>query len=570
MRTLRGKLLVATTLAGMAAVQPALAQDAQRIDSIESQIQQLQQELRRMRSEMATRDRELRAAQSDAARARLQAPRPQPSGEAPQPGHPGGSLTVQDQSLPSGALSPERASSGAGQAAGTTGPGGSFRVGGVTVTLGGFIAAEGVYRSRNITADIGSSYSAIPTASNENYHTGEFRGSARQSRLSLLAQGDVTKDQQVAGYFESDFLGVGTTSNSTESNSYVPRLRQAYLTYDNTAWGTHVLAGQAWSLLTLNRIGITPRQENIPLTIDAQYVPGFNWKRQWQLRVDQDFFDHRVWLGASLEEPQSNYYTTGPNGEGVISASGSALVNNTGGSLLNATNSYSDDIAPDVIVKAAFDPGWGHYETFGLAKFLHDRVNLPNDNRNNTTVAGGVGGGMILPLVPKLLDFQISGMAGYGIGSYGSGQLPDAIVGSTGSPRPIGEYTLLGGFVGHPTPLIDLYTYVGTEQAARTSFNLGGKPYGYGNPLYQNGGCNIELTAASACVGNTSGYTQGTVGGWWRFLKGNFGTLQAGAQFSYTRREIFPGAGTVAGTRAPPATTDDSMFYFSFRYLPFQ
>ena len=568
MRTLRGTLLVATTLAGIAAMQPALAQDARRIDSIEAQIMQLQQELRRMRGEMATRDRELRAAQSDAARARAQAvARPQQNAE---PGQPGRSLTVQDLSVPSGSPGPERASSGGGQAAGTTGPGGSFRVGGVTVTLGGFLAAEGVYRQRNITADIGSSYVAIPTASLGNYHTGEFRGSARQSRLSLLAEGDITRDQRVAGYFESDFLGVGTTSNSNESNSYVPRLRQAYLTYDNTSWGTHVLAGQAWSLLTLNRIGITPRQENIPLTIDAQYVPGFNWKRQWQLRVDQDFLDHRVWLGASLEEPQTVYYTTGPNGQGVVSSSGSALVSNTGGSLLNGTANYSDDIAPDLIVKAAFDPGWGHYEAFGLGKLLHDRVNLPNDNHNNTTVAGGVGGGMILPLISKKLDFQISGMAGYGIGGYGSGQLPDAIVSSTGSPRPLGEYTLLGGFVGHPTPLIDLYTYVGTEQISRTSFNLGSKPYGYGNPLYQNGGCNIEGSAASACVGNTSGFTQGTVGGWWRFLKGGFGTLQAGAQFSYTRREIFPGAGTVAGTRAPPATTDDSMVYFSFRYLPFQ
>ncbi len=567
MSTLRGTLLVATTLVGIAVMRPAFAQDAKRIDSIEAQIMQLQQELRRMRNELATRDNQIRAAQSDAARARAQAAaRPQPNAEQAQPGQ---SLSAQGQPLPSGAPGPERASSAAGQAAGTTGPSGSFRLGGVTVTLGGFLAAEGAYRTRNITADIGSNYNNIPTASSGNYHTGEFRGSARQSRLSLLAEGEITKDQRVAGYFESDFLGVGTTSNSNESNSYVPRLRQAYLTYDNDQWGAHVLAGQSWSLLTLNRIGITPRQENIPLTIDAQYVPGFNWKRQWQLRVDKDMLDHRLWLGASLEEPQTVYYT-GPNGLGVTSASGSALVTNPGGSLLNSGANYSNDIAPDLIVKAAFDPGWGHYEAFGLGKLLHDRVNLPNDSHNNTTVGGGVGGGAILPLIPKKLDFQISGMAGYGIGGYGSGQLPDAVVTSTGSPKPLGEYTLLAGLTAHPTPLIDIYSYVGTEQISRTSFNLGGKPFGYGNPLYANGGCNIELSAASACIGNTSGFTQGTLGGWWRFLKGSFGTLQAGAQFSYTKRDIFPGAGTVAGTRAPSASTDDSMVYFSFRYLPFQ
>ena len=37
------------------------------------------------------------------------------------------------------------------------------------------------------------------------------------------------------------------------------------------------------------RLGIVPRQENVPLTIDAQYVVGFNWERQAQLRVVKDF-----------------------------------------------------------------------------------------------------------------------------------------------------------------------------------------------------------------------------------------------------------------------------------------
>jgi hypothetical protein len=381
----------------------------------------------------------------------------------------------------------------------------------------------------------------------------------------LLAEGQIAPDQKVTGYYESDFLGVGTTSNSNESNSYVPRLRQAYLTYDNTSLGLHVLAGQAWSLLTLNRVGITPRQENVPLTIDAQYVPGFNWKRQWQLRADGDFIDHTLWLGASLEEPQSTFYT-GPNGLGVVA--GTTTISNAGGSQLNSTTTYSDDVAPDLIVKAAFDPGWGHYEVFGLGKLLHDRVSFVGEGHNNTVVAGGVGGGFILPLVPKALDFQVSGMAGYGIGTYGSGQLPDAIVSSNGSPRALPEYTLLGGLVGHPTPLIDLYTYVGTEQISRTSFNSGGKAYGYGNPLYGNGGCGTELSTL-ACVANTSGLTQGTIGGWWRFLKGNYGTVQAGAQYSYTRRSIFSGAGATAGSSVTPST-DDNMVLFSFRYLPFQ
>ena len=560
MSGLRSALLLATAIAGTAATQPALAQDAgRRIDAIQNQILQLQQELRQMRRELSARNSQARAPQSDNARAQ---PAQSPGSAQPAQG-PGPSQAL--QANPSGAPNPQTASSAGGQGAGTTGPSGAFRVGGMTVTLGGFLAAEGLYRTRNITSDMASTYTGIPLPNSPNYHTGEFRGSARQSRLSLLAEGQIAPGQAVAGYFESDFLGVGTTSNSNESNSYVPRLRQAYLTYDNTSLGVHALAGQSWSLLTLNRVGITPRQESIPLTIDAQYVPGFNWKRQWQLRVDKDMFNHRVWVGASLEEPQTVYYT-GPNGLGVLS--GTTTINNPGGSQLNSAATYSTDIAPDLIVKAAFDPGWGHYEVFGLGKLLHDRISIGGSGHNNTVVGGGGGGGAILPLIAKKLDFQVSGLAGYGIGAYGSGQLPDAVVGANGTPKPLPEYAILAGLVAHPTPALDLYSYVGTEQVSRASFNAGGRPFGYGNPGYSNAGCRTELSPL-ACVGNTSGLTQGTLGAWWRFLKGGFGTLQAGGQYSYTQRTIFPGTGPTAASRSSP-TTADNMFLFSFRYLPFQ
>lgn len=568
MGTLRSALLLAASIVGTAAPPPVLAQDAsKRIDAMQNQILQLQQELRQMRKELSARSNQARAPQRDTARTQ--------SAQGPEPGQP----TQPEQgrkpaqplqspssgAAPSGAPNPQAATSAGGQAAGTTGPGGTFRLGGVTVTLGGFLAAEGVYRTRNLTSDMASSFNTIPTANMPNYHTGEFRGSARQSRLSLLAAGQVADGQTVAGYFESDFLGVGTTSNSVESNSYVPRLRQAYLTYDNTSLGVHALAGQSWSLMTMNRVGMTPRQESIPLTIDAQYVPGFNWKRQWQLRLDKDFFGKRAWLGVSLEEPQTSYYT-GPNGLGVLS--GTATITNPGSSQLNSTASYSDDIAPDLIVKAAFDPGWGHYEVFGLGKLLHDRISVAGSGHNNTAVGGGVGGGAILPIIPKKLDFQVSGMAGYGIGSYATGQLPDAVVSAAGTPKPLPEYTALAGVVGHPAPSVDLFSYVGTEQISRTSFNAAGKPYGYGNPGYSNAGCRTELSPL-ACVANTSGLTQGTIGAWWRFLQGNFGTLETGGQYSYTRRTIFPGVGPTPGTRFTP-TTSDNMFLFSFRYLPFQ
>jgi len=71
-----------------------------------------------------------------------------------------------------------------------------------------------------------------------------------------------------------DFLGAGVTANSRSTNGYNPRLRQAYATYDNDNWHFHMLAGQSWSLITQFKVGITPREEHTPLTIDGQEAVG--------------------------------------------------------------------------------------------------------------------------------------------------------------------------------------------------------------------------------------------------------------------------------------------------------
>ena len=63
--------------------------------------------------------------------------------------------------------------------------------------------------------------------------------------------------------------------------------------------------------------------------------------------------------------------------------------------------------------------------------------------------------------------------------------------------------------------------------------------------------------------GDTSGLTEGTVGGWWRFLHGNFGMMELGVLYAYVRRNTFPGTGG-------EPTVDENMVFVSFRYYPFQ
>ena len=45
----------------------------------------------------------------------------------------------------------------------------------------------------------------------------------------------------------------------------------------------------------------------------------------------------------------------------------------TGGLYDNQSN-YSFNAMPDIIVKAAFEPGFGHYEVFGIFSRFRDRV----------------------------------------------------------------------------------------------------------------------------------------------------------------------------------------------------
>lgn len=423
----------------------------------------------------------------------------------------------------------------------------------VKVTVGGFVEAAAIMRSRNETADMASNFSTgIPFPISNNYKLSEFRGSARQSRLSLLAQGALDQDTDLAAYFESDFLGAAPTANSNESNSYNPRLRQVYATYDDKSGGFHFLGGQAWSMLTLNKKGIIARQENIPMTIEAQYVPGFTWTRNWQLRAVQDFDDKKIWAGLSLESPQAIIFS-GPN-----APSGSPTFNNPGGSGYASTNNYSTDLAPDIIGKLAFDPGYGHYEVYGIGRFFRDR----NNGVNSTIFGGGGGAAALLPLIEKKLDFQISGLYGSGVGRYGSVQLPDITIKPNGGPATVRQASLLLGLIGHPREDLDAYLYGGTEYAWKQDFTSGGLGYGYGSPLYNNSGCMTFGSAATTCVANTKQVSQLTAGFWWKFYRGSFGVMQVGAQDSYTKRYTFVGVGG-------DPDTDENIAMVSFRYYPF-
>ncbi len=426
-------------------------------------------------------------------------------------------------------------------------PTGAMQLGGVRLQLGGFIEAASIYRSRNEVSDVGSDYNGgIPFNNSVLAHEQEFRESARQSRIAGLATGDVNDDTHLAAYVETDFLSAATTSNSRESNSYSLRVRHAYSTLDEDDWGLHILAGQAWSLLTTNTAGIIPRQEQIPLTIDAQYAVGFQWKRNPQIRIVKNWGN--VWAGISFESPQGSLGGTIPTT--LVNANN----NGDAGGLLNPTTQYTNDIMPDIVAKVAVDPGWGHYELKALARMFSDTSVVTGTT--GSVWGYGVGGAATMPIVPKYVDFQLSGLAGAGIGTYGSGQLPDATFNANGSLVAVPEVQGLAGIITHPWAGNDLYFYAGWEHADRAG---AASAAGYGWAGLNNTGCN---TLGGTCGAETQDLKQLIAGTWQNVYKGNFGRFVVGLQGTYEERDAFTGVGG-------QPTQNEAIVMTSIRYYPF-
>jgi hypothetical protein len=473
----------------------------------------------------------------------------------------------------------------------------SLQAGPVNLLFGGFTELATIYRNKDESTDVGSSFSGVPMANTEQANVSEFRETARQSRLSLLAQTQDFDGYKAETYFEMDFLGAAPTANSNESNSYQPRMRNIYGRFTSDS-GWYILGGQSWSLVTLEKKGMDPRDENIPLTIDAQYVAGFQWTRNPQLRLVDKLADG-LWAGLSLESPQATGIitttslaaggikgtlppspTTGFPGTGQLGNGGGTCTASTTTTTTTTTTgdtstststststcsvtgtSFSTDVAPDIVAKIAADPGFGHYEVYGLARWFRSEIGPASQ----TTMGGGVGGGAILPIAPDVLSFQVSGLIGHGIARYGSASLNDVVVKPDGQLEPIAEYQVLAGLILTPNPAFQAYLYAGREQQTRTLYQystatVGPYWYGLGAPTLNNSGC---YTLNGTCSGQNQKVDEVTGGFWWKFYRGPLGNAQFGLQLGYVQRTLFTAVGG-----APDANMFEGMA--SFRIYPYQ
>ncbi len=442
---------------------------------------------------------------------------------------------------------------------------------GISLTPGGYAAAETVWRQRSTGGDIPTAFNALPYEHADAYTLSEFYGSARQSRVSLMAEGKVNWGT-LRGYYEADWLGTGISSNNNQSNSYVLRQRVIWAQAEtNNHWA--FTGGQLWSLATEDKKGLSNLSGDImtPQTIDPNYVVGFVWTRQYGFRVTKSW--DKFAIGVAAENPQVLYTASlagntpyavlgsaGNNGGNYNAAISTEAITtyvqnyvpepgtlsylpvyNTVTANTNIAN-YSFNYAPDVIVKVALDPGFGHYEIIGIGRFAHETVYpgvttdaLKYGNQKDITTGaavvasatsagafansialGGIAGSFRVP-VTKLASFGAKALYGPGVGRYGDTTLADVTVNNWGGLSPLHDFSGLVTLEINPSPRLAIYANYGIDYVGRNDWanpgatTLGGPtatfcPTGFTSPSQ----CTAKPSAALLAAGGTWGGHWGT------------------------------------------------------------
>jgi len=567
----------------------AIAAQQQQIEALQQQLQSENETLRQVQSAAGA------SAKSDPAQAAADSPR--------QLAELGNGLAVQQEGAAGQEAAAEAPQTFNQQMEGPI----TIHFRGINITPGGYAEAAFIRRSRALAADLPTPYNSVPVPGASQSQLSEFFGSGRQSKITTFVDGRL-KNVDLSSYVSADFLSAGVTSTSNQTNSYTLRLRQAWAQAKFTN-GWSFLGGQVWSLATENGTGISPdddlgrTNDARPKTIDPSYNVGFVFARQYGIRLTKSFGD-KVAVALALENPQATLTSHGNASNYLLGESGASNSYNT-------TATYSFNPSPDIIAKAAFDPGFGHYEVFGLLDRFTGRV-FPCEE--SYTIAGTPPTVVVSPACPAAADagtaaaafnhsasgggfgasarwniahrvtFGLKGFGGSGIGRYGPAGLPDVAVHADGTVHLVKNLLGLSTLELHITKKLDLVGYGGAEYAARTvSFdplaNKGaGTLVGYGAPTFNNTGCYTETTpgsggftpgspATGTCTADSRVVIEGTAGFWYRFYSGPRGKFQFGTMYAYLVRNTWSGYGSLpAGSNGLEPHGVDNMIFTSFRY----
>lgn len=287
-------------------------------------------------------------------------------------------------------------------------PANGIRAGDTTLTVGGFVKVDATvteFDSGSLpTNSLGRDFyipGTIPVGGDSGDAVFDFN--PRETRLVFGLKSD-RGGHNIGGKVEMDFQ-VTNDGNERVSNSYSPRLRQAYVTIDN--W----LIGQAWS--TFQDVAALP--ENLDFIGPAE---GTVFVRQPMIRYKNGPIE------IAVEQPETEITTS------------------TGARLLPG-----EDPLPDLTARYTAKGDWGHFTLAGLVRNLNMEEGLVTGAQSDSVMGYGLSAAGKVKLGTGGDDFRYMLTAGEGIGRYvGVNIVNDAAIDTNGELETIGT---LSGFASY-------------------------------------------------------------------------------------------------------------------------
>ncbi|BBW92319.1 hypothetical protein PS1M3_24060 [Pseudoalteromonas sp. PS1M3] len=212
------------------------------------------------------------------------------------------------------------------------------KIGDTEFTYGGYIKLDAMWSDYSAGAPAGTSVGRdfyVPstlTVGNDNSSDAVFDMHARESRFNFGTATLLDNGKTVKTKIELDFLLSAPGGNERVSNSYSPRIRHAFISYDG--W----LFGQTWS--NFQNVGALP--ETLDFVGPAE---GTVFVRQAQIK-----YTTGAW-SFSLENPESTITTTG-----------------------GARVATDDASLPDFTARYTHKADWGNLVVTALARQLTYKV----------------------------------------------------------------------------------------------------------------------------------------------------------------------------------------------------
>jgi hypothetical protein len=299
----------------------------------------------------------------------------------------------------------------------------SIRIGGTDFTPGGFVDFQNIFRTVNTGNAIGTNFGAIPFSNTAAGHLTEYRASGQYSRWNLKIGGKYGAND-ITGFIEGDFNGNDAANVFATTNPHTLRMRLFFVDVKRGIW--EFTAGQAWSLITPNRVGTSPMPPDLAATYstDANIHAGMPYSRDGQFRLTVRPNDNFSWAVA-IDNPQQ--YT---NGEVTVPTAFNAVLTPQ---LDGAATAGVPNLIPDIMTKMAYDTRMGgrafHLEGGGVvtsAKVTTVPGGTTTFNGHSSFGTAGMGG-LNLELA-KNFRVMAYGIYGTGTARYFNGLGPQYVV----------------------------------------------------------------------------------------------------------------------------------------------